>query len=106
MPRQLRDVANRAERDDLVTVRVIPFEAGAYSGGLFGTFTLLELEEGLEEGLSDVLFLDADRGAFTMITGGDLQMAKYKEEFEDLLQDALSAEESIELIRNVADQMS
>ena len=32
MPNQLRSVADRAERDDLVTVRVIPFTAGVHTG--------------------------------------------------------------------------
>ena len=32
MPNQLRFVADRAEQDDLVTVRVLPFEAGAHPG--------------------------------------------------------------------------
>ena len=63
MPNQLRFVADRAEQDDLVTVRVLPFEAGAHPG--LDPFTLLQFDAGLP----DTLFLDADRGAFTMITG-------------------------------------
>ncbi len=101
MPSQLRSIADRAERDDLVTVRVIPFEAGAHPG-LFDTFTLLEFDGGLP----DVLYLDVDRGAFTRIAGGDPKVAKYAEDFEDLLEDALSAEQSIDLMRSVAEQMS
>jgi len=100
MPTQLLSVADRAERDDLVTVRVIPFEAGAHPG-LFA-FTLLEFDGGL----LDVLYLDVDRGEFTMIAGGDPQVAKYAEEFEELLEDALSAEKSIDLMRKVAEEMS
>ena len=34
MPNQLREIADKAEQDDLVTVRVIPFEAGAHRGTL------------------------------------------------------------------------
>jgi transcriptional regulator with XRE-family HTH domain len=102
MPNQLRSAADRAERDEVVTLRIVPFDAGAYPGGLFGTFTLMEFEEGL----SDVLFLDSDRGAFTMVTGDDPQVASYRDIFESILQSAMSAEESIDLIRRVADEMS
>lgn len=101
MPNQLRSIAARAERDELVTVRVIPFTAGAYLG-LFNPFTLLEFDGGLP----DVLYLDVDRGAFTRITDGDPQVAKYAEDFEELLEDALSAEQSIDLMRRVAEKMS
>ena len=94
MPTQLRSVADRAERDDLVTVRVIPFEAGAHPG-LLDTFILLEFEGGLP----DILFLDTDRGAFNMIYADDSRFAQYAEYFENLLEDALSAERSIELMR-------
>ena len=102
MPNQLRSVADRAEQEDQVTVRVIPFDSGEYPGGLFGTFTLMEFGEGLP----DALFLDSDRGAFTMVTAGDPQVASYKDNFETILQSALSAEKSVELIRHLADEMS
>lgn len=102
MPNQLRNLADRAERDRLLTVRVIPFEAGAYLGGVFGTFTLM----GFEEELPDMLFLDADRGAFTVISGDDARVAYYREYFENLLQQALPVAESAELIRHVATSMS
>lgn len=100
MPNQLRFVADRAEQDDLVTVRVLPFEAGAHPG--LDPFTLLQFDARLP----DTLFLDADRGAFTMITGDDPQVAKYVQDFEDLIEDAWSAESSIEFMRKVADEMS
>jgi transcriptional regulator with XRE-family HTH domain len=100
MPNQLRTIADRAERDHLVTVRVIPFEAGAHPG-MIDPFTLLEFETGLP----DILFFDANRSA-VMVSGDDPQVAKYTEHFQELLQDALSAEESIKLIRNLADEMS
>ncbi len=41
-----------------------------------------------------------------MISGDDPRVAEYAENFEELLEDALSAEESIKLMRNVADDMS
>jgi transcriptional regulator with XRE-family HTH domain len=100
MPNQLRSIADRAERDHLITVRVIPFEAGAHPG-LIDPFTLLEFEAGLP----DILFFDANRSAL-MVSGDDPDVAKYAEHFEELLEDALSAEESIELMRKVADSMS
>jgi Domain of unknown function (DUF5753) len=100
MPNQLRTMADRAERDGRLTVRVIPFKAGAHPG-LIDPFTLLEFEAGLP----DILFFDANR-SFVMIAGDDRQVPQYAEDFEELLEDALSAEESIKLIRNVAEDMS
>lgn len=99
MPNQLRFIADRAGRDDLVTVRVLPFEAGAHPG--LDPFTLLQFDAGLP----DTLFLDADRGAFTMIAGDDPQVAKYVQNFEDLMEDSWSVESSIEFMRKVADEM-
>lgn len=102
MPTQLRHIADEAEQDEMVTVRVIPFEAGAHRG-LFGPFTLLEFDGGLP----DLLNIDAGRGDFaTMITGDDPRVAEYRDDFEVLLGDALSADKSIELIRIVAEEMS
>ena len=97
-----REIADRAERDDLVTVRVIPFEAGAHRG-LYGPFTLLEFEGGL----SDLLYIDAGRGEFaSMVQGDDARIAEYRDDFELLLEDALSAEKSVDLMRSAAEEMS
>jgi hypothetical protein len=101
MPNQLRSIADRAERDNLVTVRVIPFEAGAHPG-LFGAFTLLEFDGGLP----DVLYLDSGQGALTMHTDGHAQVTDYSKDFERLQEDALPEAKSIELIRSVATAMS
>lgn len=101
MPNQLFSMADTAEGDDLVTVRVIPFRAGAHRG-LSGPFTLLEFDGGLP----DVLYIDAGRAAFVTMSGNDAQVAEYRDDFELLLEDALSAEKSIELIRSVAEEMS
>jgi transcriptional regulator with XRE-family HTH domain len=102
MPSQLREIADKAEQDDLVTVRVIPFEAGMHRG-LYGPFTLLEFDGGL----SDLLYIDAGRAEFaSMVQGDDPPVAEYRDDFELLLEDALSAEKSINLIRNVAEEMS
>jgi len=101
MPGQLRSIADKAERDESITVRVIPFAAGAHRG-LFGPFTLLEFDGGLP----DVLYLDVGRGEFaSMVSGGDLA-ADYRDDFEALLEDALTADKSIELLRTVAEEMS
>jgi transcriptional regulator with XRE-family HTH domain len=102
MPNQLRSIAEMAERDDLVTVRVIPFESGAHPG-LFDSFTLLEFEGGR---LPDALYLEAARDEFKIIADNDPQAAKYVEDFEELLEDALSAQSSVELILRVAEEMS
>jgi transcriptional regulator with XRE-family HTH domain len=102
MPNQLRKLADKAEQDDLVTVRVIPFRAGAHRG-LSGPFTLLEFDGGLP----DLLYIDAGRPDFaSMVQGDDLRIAEYRDDFELLLEDALSAEKSIDLIRSVAEEMS
>jgi len=102
MPDQLRYMADKAEREDLVTVRVMPFEAGAHRG-LSGPFTLLEFDGGLP----DVLYIDAGREAFLNITSGnDSRVAEYRDDFETLLEDTLAADKSIELIRSVAEEMS
>jgi transcriptional regulator with XRE-family HTH domain len=102
MPAQLRHIADRVEQDELVTVRVIPFSAGAHRG-LYGPFTLLEFDGGLP----DLLYIDAGRGEFaSMVTGDDPRVTEYRDDFELLLGDALSTEKSIELIRSVAEEMS
>jgi hypothetical protein len=102
MPNQLRGIADKAEQDDLITMRVIPFEAGAHRG-LAGPFTLLEFDGGLP----DVLYIDAGRVDFaSMVAGNEPQVAEYRDDFELLLEDALSAEKSIDLIRRVAEEMS
>ena len=102
MPHQLRYIAERAEQDERITFRVIPFEAGAHRG-LYGPFTLLDFDGGL----SDLLYIDAGRGEFaSMVHGDDIRVAEYRDDFELLLEDALSADKSIDLIRSVADEMS
>jgi transcriptional regulator with XRE-family HTH domain len=101
MPAQLRAIADRAERDKLLTVRVIPFDAGEHPG-LFGSFTLLEFEGDV----ADVLYLDSGRGLINMIDAEDPQMPEYADDFDELLDMALSAEKSIEFIRSAAQQMS
>jgi transcriptional regulator with XRE-family HTH domain len=100
MPNQLCRMADRAEQDKLVTVRVIPFNADAHPGS-FGPFTLLDFECGLPE----VLYSDAGRGEFTIASGDDPNVSAYAADFERLLEDALPVDESIELIRSAARSM-
>ena len=80
---------------------MIPFGTDAHPG-LFGPFTLLEFDGGLP----DVLYLDAGRGDFNVISGNDRRVAEYRDDFEDLLEDALPADKSIEFIRAVAEEMA
>lgn len=102
MPTQLHRIADTAERDDLITVRVIPFAAGAHRG-LFGPFNLLEFASGLP----DVLYIDAGRGEFaSMVMGNEPQVFEYRDDFELMLEEALTAAKSIEFIRHVAEEMS
>jgi hypothetical protein len=101
MPAQLRHIADIVERDERVTVRVIPFSAGAHVG-MFGPFTLLEFEGDL----SDVLYLEWRRAAAALITGGDPQIAACADAFESLAQEALSVDDSLELLRSAAEEMS
>lgn len=100
MPDQLRHIADRAEREELLTVRVIPFNVGAHPG-LSGPFTLLEFEGALP----DLLYIDAGRES-TLITGNDQRIGEYADDFEILLESALSAADSVAFIRQVAEEMS
>jgi transcriptional regulator with XRE-family HTH domain len=99
MPAQLNHVADLAERDD-VTVRVIPFSAGAHLG-LDGPFTILEFEGDL----ADVLYLEGRPGASLMITGEDERIPEYRDTFELLLEQALPADQSIALMRQAAEDL-
>jgi transcriptional regulator with XRE-family HTH domain len=101
MPDQLRSIARRAEQDTLVTVRVIPFGAGAHPG-LFGPFTLL----GFDGALPDILYRDSGRETFELTFGDHPRVSGHAADFEGLLERALTADESIELIRTAAEQMS
>ena len=101
MPSQLLHIVDLAERDDLITVRVIPFTAGAHAG-LSGPFTLLEFDGSLP----DILYLDAGKGTIVMINSSDEQVADYADSFEKLLERSLSAGDSLEFIRAAAREMS
>jgi hypothetical protein len=69
---------------------------------MFDTFTLLEFDGQLP----DVLYLEAAREEYNMIAENDPRAARYAEDFEQLLVDALSPERSVQFLRNVAEEMS
>ena len=100
MPNQLRHIADRVQHEELLTVRVIPFKAGAHRG-LTGPFTLLEFDGAMP----DLLYLDVGREP-ALITGTDPRSGLYADDFEILLEGALSVGESVELIRQAAEDMS
>lgn len=101
MPTQLRELAARAKRDELLTLRVIPFAAGAHAG-LTGPFFLLEFEPELP----DILYIDMGKNGVSMVAGDDPRIAQYQDTFESILGKALSAEESIDFTLAVAEEMS
>jgi transcriptional regulator with XRE-family HTH domain len=100
MPNQLKHIADRAQSEELLTVRVIPFKAGAHQG-LSGPFTLLEFDGAMP----DLLYIDSGREV-SLITGSDPRIGEYADDFEILVESALPAADSIELIRQVAEDMS
>jgi transcriptional regulator with XRE-family HTH domain len=100
MPNQLMYIVARAEGDDRITARVIPFGAGEHPG-LSGPFTLLDFDGGLP----DILYLDAGRGAIELISDDD-QVSGYRDNFEKLLDAALSAADSLDFIRAAAEEMT
>jgi transcriptional regulator with XRE-family HTH domain len=100
MPNQLRYIADRAERDELLTIRVIPFSVGAHAG-ISGPFTLLEFDGGL----ADILYLDAGARAISMVVGDDARIAEYADNFLGLIEESLPEDQSIEYLRSAADQM-
>lgn len=100
MPAQLNHIADTAERDDLLTVRVIPFSAGAHLG-LDGPFSLLEFDGDL----GDILYLEGRPGTSVMHSGDDEKIPEYRDTFEILLDQALPADESIAMIRQAAEDL-
>jgi hypothetical protein len=66
--------------------------------GMPGPFVILEFDGGLP----DVLYLE---WSDAIISGDDSRTADYRDTFETLIEDSLSAEESVALIRAVAEEM-
>jgi transcriptional regulator with XRE-family HTH domain len=100
MPAQLRHIADRAEREEFLTIRVIPFNIGAHPG-LSGPFTLLEFDNAMP----DLLYIDAGR-EMSLITGSDPRIGQYADDFETLVETSLPAADSVEFIKQVAEEMS
>ncbi len=100
MPDQLKHMVSRVRDDERVTVRVIPFAKGAHAG-FSGPFTLLEFDGPL----SDILYLDAGRDVIGMVSSVE-RIAEYADSFENLVEAALSADDSLELISTAAEEMS
>ncbi|GAA2398918.1 helix-turn-helix transcriptional regulator [Actinomadura vinacea] len=100
MPRQLTRIADEAEQKEEMSVRVIPFSAGAHLG-VYGPFTILEFEGGL----GDVLYMEGMSGPSSLVTGDDQRVAEYRDNFEILRDEALPPEKSIALLRETAEEM-
>jgi hypothetical protein len=104
MPQQLRQIADRAETDELITVQVIPFKAGAHAG-MSGQFTLLEFADDFPSRI----YIDA--GPEMILAADDFggigpEVQEYTGVFKALDKVALPADESIYFIRHVAEEMS
>lgn len=102
MPNQLRSIAERVAGSDRISVRIVPFSAGAYPG-LEGPFALL----GFDRSLSDILYQEGaaslrTRSYFTR--DADI-VSDYRDAFEAIAGDALSVPDSMTLIRSVADEL-
>jgi transcriptional regulator with XRE-family HTH domain len=100
MPNQLRRIVETAEQNERVSVQVIPFSVGAHRG-LNGPFTVLEFEGDL----SDVLYLEGGRSASILVSGEDPRITEYRDWFELLREASLSPEDSLRLIREVAEEL-
>ena len=100
MPNQLMHIIGQAQGSDRITVRVIPFGVGEHPG-LSGPFTLLDFDGGLP----DILYLDGGRGVIDLISN-DEQASEHRDNFEKLLDAALSASESLDFIHSAAEEMS
>lgn len=103
MPRQLRHVVDLVQNNKLITVRVVPFSAGAHAG-MDGPFTLLEFDGGLDEVLYREGASSASPGQ-SSITKDEAIVSDYQAAFEAILEEALSSENSIKLIRQAADDL-
>lgn len=103
MPDQLRYLADLTEQKELITVRIVPFSAGAYAG-MEGPFVLLEFDGGAP----DLLYLEASsaRQGQSVITTDENTVTDYRSAFEAILDEALPSAESISLLREVADELA
>ncbi|WP_344546932.1 helix-turn-helix domain-containing protein [Actinomadura fulvescens] len=97
MPRQPAHLAETVETDPSVMIRVVPVSSGAYAG-MNGAFALLQFQDGL---LDEVVY----REGIGVLPAADRRVLGYREAFEAILEDALPAEDSLELITAVAEEM-
>ena len=100
MPNQLRHLADKSA-EEFITIRVIPFSAGAHAG-LSGAFTLLEFDGELP----DLLYLDPGRGERAVLSVDSPRVTEYADNFESLLGIALTESESTAFILRAAEAMS
>lgn len=100
MPAQLIELADTSEARDDLTIRIIPFSAGAHLG-VYGPFTLLEFEGDL----GDLLYMEGRPQTSVLLTGDDQQIGDYRDYFEMLLELALPVDKSIALIRQAAEDL-
>jgi transcriptional regulator with XRE-family HTH domain len=82
-----------------VSIRVIPFAAGAHLG-MDSLFTILQFREAVR----DRVYIDAFE-LFLYVTEAR-QFARYRQAFDQLAQSALSGADSLDLIRSVAAQLT
>jgi transcriptional regulator with XRE-family HTH domain len=97
MRAQLLRMAEVAESVPGFSLQVMPFFAGAHPG-LKGPFVVMEFPEREDD---DVLFIENSRGD---MLGRDFQdeVVYHREIFEQLRDQALSPQDSLELLRNLA----
>jgi transcriptional regulator with XRE-family HTH domain len=98
MADQLRRVLELSKRDD-IRFQIMSFAQGAHVG-LQGPFVYLEFPDP-EDG--DVLHLESREDS--NFVDDDEQTSRYLEYFFDLERDALSEEQSLDLIARIADEM-
>jgi hypothetical protein len=58
-----------------------------------------------EGGLGDVLYLEGTMGPSSLVTGDDERIAQFRDDFETLLDESMTQENSIELLRRIAEEM-
>lgn len=96
MPAQLRHLIELAGREE-VRIYVVPFSKGAHQG-LEGPFMLFSFEDALD----DILYRENVRTVNAEY--GDVVDA-YNIRFEELMEETLTQQESLDLILSVAEQM-
>lgn len=104
MPQQLHFIADLADGNKLVTVRVVPFSSGAHAG-LDGPFVLLEFDGALD----DQLYREGSSvtvQAQGSLTGDEEVVTDYRSAFESILEETLDDGDSLALIREVAGKLA